>query len=100
VSVVVYLPLTYEDASTDDRSLLQRVQAGKSHDYKEYSDLDSFLHSTILRPKETSDSVSDLLTIMPTSYSTPYPAASSTPESASDQDPPVSSLLVDHPRQH
>jgi hypothetical protein len=45
--------LEIEDASTDDRSLLQRVQTGKPHDYKEFSDLESILHSTILKPKET-----------------------------------------------
>ena len=79
MSVVVYIPLKYEDASTDDRSLLQRVQKGKPHDYKKLSDLDSILHSTILKPKESYNLVSEFLAIMPTSYLTPYQAASSTP---------------------
>jgi hypothetical protein len=79
VSVVEYIPFKYEDASTDDRSLLQRVQTGKPHDYKEFSDLHSILHSTILKPKESYKLVSDFLAIMPTSYSTPYLAVSSTP---------------------
>lgn len=79
MSVVVYIPLKYEDASTDDRSLLQRVQAGKSHNYKRKSDLDSILHSTILKPNKSYNLVSDFLAIMPTSYLTPYQAASSTP---------------------
>jgi hypothetical protein len=79
VSVVVYIPLKYEDASTDDRSLLQRVQTDKPHDYQELSNLESILHSTILKPKESHILVSKFLAIMPTSYLTPYPAASSTP---------------------
>jgi hypothetical protein len=79
VSVVEYIPFKYEDASTDDRSLLQRVQTGKPRDYKELSDLDSILHFTILKPKDSYTLVSEFLAIMPTSYLTPYQAASSTP---------------------
>jgi hypothetical protein len=79
VSVVEYIPFKYEDASTDDRSLLQRVQTDKPHDYKRKSDLDSILRSTILKPKESYNLVSEFLTIMPTSYLTPYQAALSTP---------------------
>jgi hypothetical protein len=60
--------LEIEDASTGDRSLLQRVQTGKPHDYNELSVLDSILHSTILKPKESYKLVSEFLAIMPTSY--------------------------------
>ena len=44
--------------------------------------------------------ISDFLAIMPTSCSIPCLAISSTLASERDQDPPVFSLLVDHPRPH